>query len=379
MSDRPTIKVLVVDDSSLFRAMLEKLIGQDPAFTLVGTAAEGEEAARLCRERKPDVITMDLQMPRSDGFAGIARIMAESPKPILVLSGDRSDQAAFRALSLGALDIFEKPDPAASLAAFGDRLRARLKLLASIRVIRHPRGVRFSAGKSGPLPLLTPTPGSLTVPVLPPEGAPLLTPAPGTLPPVPLAARPGGPRPELVVIGASLGGPKALCQLIRALPPAFIAPIALVQHIAEGFTTGLASWLAQETRRTVREATDKAALEAGQVLIAPSGHHLVVEEGRVRLDASPPLDGFRPAVSPLFTSAARAYGARAWGVILTGMGHDGADGMRALRAAGAATIAQDEGTSAVFGMPRAAIEAGVVDRVLPLDQIARLLAEVLAP
>ena len=192
------------------------------------------------------------------------------------------------------------------------------------------------------------------------------------------AASPRGrsARAELVVIGASLGGPRALAALLRGLPPGFRAPIAIVQHIADGFTEGLASWLASEARLDVHEGEDGEALEPGKVLLAPTGRHLVVGAGFVRLSDAPPVDTFRPSVTPLFLSAAHAYGSRVCGVILTGMGRDGADGLRAIRAAGGTTIAQDESTSAVFGMPRAAIELGAVERVLPLDEIPRALAEV---
>jgi two-component system chemotaxis response regulator CheB len=176
-----------------------------------------------------------------------------------------------------------------------------------------------------------------------------------------------------VAVGASLGGPRALATLLRALPPAFSLPLAVVQHIASGFAEGLAGWLGQESGRVVRVARDGDALVPGAALLAPCGHHLEVERGRVRLTDAPPIDTFRPSVEPLFRSAARAYGRAACGVLLTGMGRDGAEALKAVRDAGGVTLAQDEATSAVFGMPRAALEAGAVDRVFPLDAIARAL------
>ncbi|HSM92666.1 MAG TPA: chemotaxis-specific protein-glutamate methyltransferase CheB [Anaeromyxobacteraceae bacterium] len=330
------MRVLVADDSEIFRELLSKVIASEAGFEVVAAAGDGNSAAAMARDLKPDVITMDLNMPDADGFSGIARIMAETPTPILVLTADRQEVVGFRALSLGALDILEKPAATADLADYGQLLRSRLRLLAGVKVIRHLRGLR---GRRAPAP-----------------------PAQG--------------RADVVVIGASLGGPRALATLLRGLSRDFPVPVAIVQHIADGFTEGLASWLAQESRLDVREAQDGEELRAGRVLLAPTGRHLLVGRGLAHLSDAPAVDTFKPSVTPLFLSAARAYGARSCGVILTGMGRDGADGMKALKEAGAHTLAQDEATSAVFGMPRAAIELGAVDRVLPLEEIPRALLEV---
>jgi two-component system chemotaxis response regulator CheB len=329
-------RVLVADDSELFRELLSSVIADEPGFEVVAVAADGNAAAILARKLKPDVITMDLNMPDADGFSGIARIMAETPTPILVLTANRAETVGFRALSLGALDILEKPQASSDLDEYGRILRARLRLLAGVKVIRHLRGLRQRRNEPH---------------------------------------REVGTRPDLVVVGASLGGPRALAAMLRALPQDFPIPIAIVQHIADGFTGGLASWLATESRLEVREARDGDRLRPGGVVLAPSGRHMLVAEGAVRLSDAPPVDTFKPSVTPLFLSAARVYGARACGVLLTGMGRDGAEGLRAIRDAGGPTFAQDEATSAVFGMPRAAIELGAVDRVLPLDEIPRALVE----
>lgn len=329
------IRVLVADDSELFRQLLASVVAAEPGFEVVAVAADGNEAAALARTLRPDVITMDLNMPDADGFSGIARIMAETPTPILVLTGNPAEAVGFRALSLGALDILEKPHAQADLGEYGALLRSRLRLLAGVKVIRHLRGLRERRPQ-------------------PPQAA---------------------TRVELVVVGASLGGPRALASLLRGLPAGFPAPIAIVQHIADGFTEGLASWLASESRLRVREARDGDPLLPGRVLVGPSGRHLVIGEGVVRLSDAPPVDTFKPSVTPLFATAARRYGARACGVLLTGMGRDGAEGLRLLKEAGGPTLAQDESTSAVFGMPRAAIELGAVDRVLPIEEIPRVLVE----
>jgi two-component system chemotaxis response regulator CheB len=332
--DRP-IRVLLADDSELFRELLARVVTAEPGFEVVAVAADGNAAAAQARLLRPDVITMDLNMPDADGFSGIARIMAETPTPILVLTANREEAVGFRALSLGALDILEKPQSHADLDDYGRLLRSRLRLLAGVKVIRHLRGLRERAAA------------------------------------VPRRAA----RAELVGIGASLGGPRALAALLRGLPPDFRAPIAVVQHIADGFTEGLAAWLTAETRLDVHEARDGEPLAPGRVVLAPTGRHLLVGEGFVRLSDAPPVDTFRPSVTPLLLSAARAYGPRACGVVLTGMGRDGAEGLKAIRDAGGSTLVQDEATSAVFGMPRAAIELGAADRVLPLDEIPRALAE----
>jgi len=331
------IRVLVADDSPVFREALGQLVAGDPDFEVVGLAADGDEAAAAALRLRPDVVTIDLHMPDADGYSGIARIMAEAPTPILVLTAAPTESAGFKALSLGALDILEKPPAGADLRVYGHVLRTRLRLLAGVKVIRHVRGLRSSVRRA--------------------------------------AARPGVDKREVVVLGASLGGPRALAQLLRALPGDLPVPIAVVQHMAEGFTEGLAQWLAQEAALEVRTAADRDVLKPGRVLIAPSGRHLVLADGYVRLGDEPPVETFRPSVSVLFASAARVYGARACGVLLTGMGRDGAAGLRQMKEAGALTIAQDEGSSAVFGMPRAAIELGAVDRVLPLEEIAPAIAE----
>jgi two-component system chemotaxis response regulator CheB len=335
-ADRP-VRVLVADDSELFRELLSGVVAAGKGFELAAVASDGAEAARLARQHRPDVITMDLNMPEADGFAGIARIMAETPTPILVLTASPTEAAGFKALSLGALDILEKPRPEADLSEYGRVLRTQLRLLAGVKVIRHPRGLRDR------------------IPTAPAQAA----------------------IPELVVVGASLGGPRALATLLRGLPASFPVPVAVVQHIADGFTGGLAAWLNQETGLQVEEAADGQPLRPGRVLLAPSGRHLVVTRGLAHLSEAPPVDTFRPSVTPLFISAARHYGRRACGVLLTGMGRDGADGLKAIKEEGGTTLVQDEATSVVFGMPRAAIELGAADRVLALDDIPRVLLEML--
>ena len=329
------IRVLVVDDSEIFRRLVVATLSGSE-FIVVGEASDGAEAARQCAHLKPDVISLDLTMGRVDGFAAIREIMAFTPTPILVLSSLTSDQGAFRALEYGALDVMGKPDGAhENLEAFGKELRSRLRLLAGVKVITHVRGKKTHRP---PLRSITHIP--------------------------------------VVGIGASLGGPRALSQVLRGLPKSFPAPICVVQHISAGFTAGLATWLAAECELIVKEAKQGDVVEPGRVFVAPSGAHLTVgDNDRIVLDHGPPLDGFKPSVTTLFSSMARTYGSRAIGVILTGMGRDGAVGLRELRGAGGRTIAQDEASCVVYGMPRAASESGAVEKTLPLEEIPSALVD----
>jgi two-component system chemotaxis response regulator CheB len=264
------------------------------------------------------------------GFAAVQEIMAFRPTPILVLTDSPSSPAGFQALAMGALDVMVRPCGGAPPDELVRDLASRLKLLSGVRVITHVRGRRFRKRSGG--------------------------------------AEEG---PPVVGIGASLGGPRALAVLLKGLPRDLAAPICIVQHISQGFSHGLASWLSSESGLVVREAREGDALSAGAVLVAPTGAHLAVgDRGQVVLDCGAPVDGFRPSVTALFNSLAQRYGRRAVGVVLTGMGRDGAVGLSSIRAAGGRTLAQDEATSVVYGMPRAAVEVGAVERVVAIDEMA---------
>ncbi len=325
--------MLLADGSSRARDLLGTALAV-PEFDVVASLSSVRSLVHACRELKPNVVVVDPDMEQGEGFSAIQELMAYKPTPVLALAEGPS---SFRALSLGAVDVLPRRLLDGALEALATELRGRLKLLAGVRVITHIGGKRKRA---------------LRVPSSAPSGFPV------------------------VGIAASLGGPNALEVVLGCLPRALPAPVLIVQHITEGFTRGLATWLAAETGQPIREAQAGEKLEPGMIRIAPSGAHLGVDaEDRLTLDPGEPIDGFRPSATALFQSLANRYGRRAIGVILTGMGRDGAAGLRALRTAGGSTFAQDEASCAVYGMPRAAVEYGAVEESVPLEAMAGRIVE----
>ncbi|UJR80104.1 chemotaxis protein CheB [Sandaracinus amylolyticus] len=332
------IRVLVADDSPLCAEALRTVIDADPRMRVVGIAHDGLRAIELAAALRPTVITMDVHMPRLDGLAAIARIRAVQSARILVVTGDDARGLAFEAMRRGAADVVRRPHPRQGWSAGEhDDLRRRIVALAQVPMTTSP---------SAPPPRVRPAPTSASG------------------------------RVEIVGIAASTGGPIAIATVLASLPRTFAAPIVIVQHLAAGFAEGLARWLDGACELRVRLAREGEVLRAGDVRVAPDDVHVAIERGaRVRFDRDAAIEGHRPSATRLFSSLA-PLGARAAGVVLSGMGRDGASGLAALRRAGGVAIAQDEATSIVFGMPRAARDAGA--EVLPLDRIAARLESLVA-
>jgi len=355
------IRVLIADDSALVRELLKDMIADEPGFALAGEARDGREAVEKTQALSPDIVTMDVLMPVMDGLEAVEQIMAFHPTPILVFSSAISNQEmniAFAAISRGALDVMEKPAKAGSTRYEEIRREflSKLRLLSRIPVIPHLRGrhKRPSAPVEPAAPPRVPT-------------KPAREPAPALIPP-PL-------RRQIVAIGASTGGPKALVQIFRDLPGDLPVPVLLVQHIAPSFAEGLADWLNRESKVRVKLAAEGERINRGVAYIAPTGRHLQVNSNLLHLADTPPVNSCRPSVDVLFHSVATGYGERALAVLLTGMGRDGADGMKAIHDLRGHTLVQDEASSVIFGMPRAAIELNAVDEVHPLSEIANAIVQ----
>ena len=339
------LRVLVVEDSATFRQHLAGVLATG-AFDVVGMAGSGPEAIAMCERLRPDVVTLDLLLPGMSGLAVAEHIMAYMPTPILVVSGELRQDERFvphEALAAGAVDVLDKPRGGPS-AAWDQRFRELVQRVSRIRVIRHVRAKLRSP--SGPLP--------------PPPTAP-----------APQAGLAG--RGRVVAIGASTGGPSALLTVLQGLPAGFPLPILVVLHIGATVGHTFADWLDGQIPLPARHATPGAALPppgAGVVLVAPPDLHLRLANGRLVLDDGPERHSCRPSVDVLFESVAHEAGDAAIGCLLTGMGRDGAEGLLAIKRAGGATIAQDEATSVVYGMPREAARLGAASRVLALPRVA---------
>jgi two-component system chemotaxis response regulator CheB len=344
------IRVLVVEDSPTVRRRLIDILGSDPGIELVGEAENGKRAIELCLQMRPDVITMDMMLPVMSGLSATEYIMAHCPTPILVVSASINRGELFKiyeALAAGAVDVLEKPTGHEPDGAWERRFLATVKLVAKIRVISHPRA----------------------------RLALLATRQPSNVPPTPQRDLPKA-ECAVVAIGASTGGPGAILGVLRGLPEDFRLPILLVLHINEPFGRAFADWLDAQTSRGVITAQDgmPVGAAAGRVVLAPAGRHMVVRSGRLYLTNDPERHSCRPSVDVLFESVATEYGGAAAGCLLTGMGRDGALGLLKIRQAGGLTIAQDQATSVVYGMPREAALLGAAMHVLALAEIGRRLA-----
>jgi two-component system chemotaxis response regulator CheB len=355
------IKVLVVDDSGFFRRRIVEILDSDPSLTVVGSASDGREAILKAGELKPDVITMDIEMPVMDGITATRRIMALHRTPIIMFSSLTHDgaQATLDALEAGALDFLPKKFEDISK----DRDEAKRLLCNKVKAVA--RGGRSPAPASRPRPSAS--------------AATTTTKAPSAT-----AARPAAPPPakpakiarvnvDLVAIGTSTGGPVALQKVLTQFPGNYAHPIILVQHMPASFTPAFAQRLNGLCQINVREAKDGDALEPGTALLAPGGKQMTVEKvagrGKVRIFDGPESQHYRPCVDISFDSVAKAYPGKALGVILTGMGADGREGCRAMKQTGCKIWSQDEASCVVYGMPAAVAEAGISDQVLTLADV----------
>ena len=337
--------MLVVEDSITVRGYIVDILAADPAFIVVGEASEGRQAIEMCERLRPDVVTMDMMLPVMSGLAATEYIMAYCPTPIVVVSSSLNRGEVFRtydAIAAGAVDALEKPTATTAPQEWSKKLAFILRVASRVKVVTHLRKKLVSA----------PPPSART------------TESPAEV--------------RLVAVGASTGGPGAVRRLLLDLPGGFPVPIILVLHIGEPFDTTLADWLDAQTAHRVGFAVHGQSIFDGEprVVMAPAGRHLRVSGGKLYLDDGPERHSCRPSIDLLFESLASDMGANTAAVLMTGMGRDGANGLLEIRRAGGYTIAQDEATSVIYGMPRAAVEIGAAKSVLPLELIGSALSRV---
>lgn len=335
------IRVLVVDDSAYMRFTISKYLNEAPGLMVAGAAHDGREALNVIPQIQPDVITLDVEMPRLDGLSTLRQIMAHYPRPVVMLSSLTTDGAreTVQALTLGAVDFIAKPSSKANIASVMDEVIAKVRAAAQARVA------------PAPIPLTMEDHNGKNVPAK--------------------RARPMRAQDKVVVIGASTGGPRALNTVVPALSADLPATVLIVQHMPAGFTRSLAERLNNISALTIKEAEPGDVLEAGRALVAPGGFHMTVDwEGRIALNQNPTVHGVRPAIDVTMASVAGRYKGSTVGVVLTGMGRDGANGSTLIRQAGGKIVAEDESTCVVWGMPRSVAEAGAADVIAPLPDVA---------
>lgn len=345
------IRVLVIDDSAFMRKVISDIINGDPDLKVVGTARDGQDGLVKIRELQPDVVTLDIEMPRLDGLGALEQIMRESPVPVIMLSSltKVGAEQTLRALQLGAIDFITKPSGQISLDI--EEIKDEI-----VRKVKTAAGTRKKLQKLITMPEIEPV---KTVPRT-------------------KVVQPAGELQKLLLIGTSTGGPKALYQVIPRIHAHLNAAVLVVQHMPAGFTRSLAERLDALSGIRVKEAEADEPIENGCVYIAPGDYHLLVAKTNrgasaglhVHLNQSPPRGGLRPAFDVLLESVAQEFWGQVVCVIMTGMGHDGAEGIKNLKKMGARIIAEDQSTCIVFGMPKAAIETGLVDKVVPLTRIS---------
>ena len=327
------IRVLVVDDSTVARELIMDILSTEKEIKVVGEAANGMEATQKVRDLKPDIVTIDIEVPVMNGIDSIEEIMAANAVPILAVTSRGDTKTAYDAISRGALDLAVKPDISRKGAReFVDKIKLLSKIKVNTRIGRRAMREIKLVGK---------------------------------------LSFEGGEVDRIVAIAASTGGPEALSIILSSLPAGFPCPVVIAQHISDGFVAGMAEWLQKLSKLSVKSPAEGEPLLPGTVYIAPSEKHMEIAGSKtITLAERQENDIYHPSCDRLLSSAARAFGSRSIGVILTGMGRDGAWGMEKIKKAGGTTIAQDEKTSIVFGMPKIAIETGCIDKVLPIEEIS---------
>jgi len=383
------IRVLIVDDSAFMRHALGRLLGEAPNLEVVGAAANGEEGLRLARELRPDVVTLDVEMPVLDGLAMLKRLMLETPTRVVMLSSrtTRNAQVTLDSLEFGAIDFVPKPSGSLSIdiGRVGDELIGKIEAAAAMSEASFLRHRQVAAMN---LTLAASAARTAGVP-----GSPLpWAPAPAHQGPTGVRAGPAAPRDpgparraprtgprlaasRLVVVASSTGGPSALQALVRGLPESLGAAVAIVQHMPPGFTASLAARLDYAGRLRCREATSEDILVENEILVAPGDRHMICSSsGHIQLVHLPPVNGVRPAADVTLQAVAPIWRERLLCVVLTGMGIDAREGARAVKNHGGTVLSQDAATATIYGMPAAVAEAGLSDRVLPLHQIAAAVA-----
>jgi two-component system chemotaxis response regulator CheB len=340
--------VLVVDDSAFMRKLISEMIELDGTFKVIGAAADGLEALEMIRSLSPDIVTLDIEMPRLDGLRALEQIMTEMPRPVIMLSAAGSElgqEMTLRALDRGAVDFVRKPSGPVSI----DLVTVRSELFAALNAAR---AMNLAGVRTPPRPVTG-------------------VDAPGA------AATPSKMATRVVGIAASTGGPRALGEIVPHLPARIGAAVLIVQHMPRDFTRSLAHRLDLLSPMVVGEAEDGEPVLENRVYVAPGGYHLVLTgapgAGRLSLDTSPPIWGVRPAADPLFSSIADTFGAAAVGIVLTGMGRDGAEGLRQIRRAGGRGVIQDRESSIIYGMPQAALALAGADHISAASQMAQLI------